>query len=308
MHTQATSTPTGWLAFELSILHRIKFGSIAMPLTGDPEIGLYLKRRRIRVAANNILESDHHRAVYSIQNNTETFDDADVDLVLADAYMPGFALSNPALSKWFSEPDAWWFDNLRRNVDLLATPAKQAAAVALAIAVGDYAHSFTENTRHYRQPLSQTFRRLAAMLPKPANNHQPNACSHTTPEAFIAESNAELLFLRLPRAEISSHFNERGLWREEWVRGGADFWPDLEARLAGSLGSPVETKSQYLHVLEGCLDRASNKKHWAISHIETGFVQADEIAETVGKFRRVEAIYTKDFSELTGKKAVMITA
>jgi hypothetical protein len=28
----------------------------------------------------------------------------------------------------------------------------------------------------------------------------------------------------------------------------------------------------------------------------------------IGKIRRVEAIYTKDFSELTGTKAVIVTA
>lgn len=308
MQLPATSTPTSWLAFELSILHRVQFGSVAIPLTGDPAIGAYLKRRRIRVTANNILQADWHKAVYAIQNNTEAFEEADVESVLEDVYMPGFKLANPALLKWFSETDAWWFDNVRRNVDKIASPAKRSAAVSLAIAVGDYAHSFNENTREYRQPLSHTFRRLAAMLPKPANNHQDNSCSNTKPETFIAESNAELLFLRLPRAEIRSRFNERGLWSEEWVRGGSDFWPEFEMGLAGSLGSPGETKSQYLRALEQCLDRASNKKHWAVSHIETGFVQAQEIADTVAKFRRVEAIYTKDFSELTGKKAVIITA
>ena len=308
MHPQATSTPTNWLAFELSILHRLKFGSVAIPLTGDPAIGLYLKRRRIRVTANNILRSDWHRAVYAIQNNAETLEEADVERVLQDVYMPGFKLDNPALLRWFSETDAWWFDNVRRSVETLESPAKRSAAVSLAIAVGDYAHSFSEQTREHRQPLSHTFRRLAALLPKPANNHQDNACANKNPEAFIAEANAELLFLRLPRAEIRSHFNERGLWSEEWVRGGSDFWPEFESELNGALGSPVETKSQYLRMLEQCLDRASNKRHWAISHIETGFVQAQEIAEAVGKFRRVEAIYTKDFSELTGKKAVIITA
>ena len=308
MQPHSTSTPTSWLAFELSILHRIQFGSIALPFTGDPAIGSYLKRRRVRVMANNILQADWHRAVFAIQNNSETFDEADVEQVLQDVYMPGFKLSNPALLKWFSETDAWWFDNIRRNIESLESPAKRAAAISLAIAVGDYAHSFTEHTREFRQPLSHTFRRLATLLPKPANNHQDNTCTNKNPEMFIAESAADLLFVRLPRAEIRSHFEERGLWREEWVRGNGDFWPEMESELSGALGSPVATKSQYLRMLEQCLDRASNKKHWAISHIETGFVQAQEVADVIGKHRRVEAIYTKDFSELTGKKAVIITA
>ena len=308
MQPHSTSTPTSWLAFELSILHRIQFGSIAFPLTGDPAIGAYLKRRRVRVLANNILQADWHRAVFAIQNNSESFGEADVERILQDVYMPGFKLANPALLKWFSETDAWWFDNIHRNIETLESPIKRAAATTLAIAVGDYAHSFTENTREFRQPLSHAYRRLVALLPKPANNHQDNACTNKNPEMFIAESAADLLFIRLPRAEIRSHFDERGLWREEWVRGSDDFWPEFESELSGALGSPVATKSQYLRMLEQSLDRASNKRHWAISHIETGFVQAQEVADVIGKHRRVEAIYTKDFSELTGKKAVIITA
>jgi hypothetical protein len=308
MQPHSTSTPTSWLAFELSILHRVEFGSIALPLTGDPALGTYLKRRRVRVTANNILQADWHRAIYAIQNNSESFEEADVEHVLHDVYMPGFKLANPALLKWFSETDAWWFDNLRRNIETLESPIKRSAAIALAIAVGDYAHSFTEQTREFRQPLSHAFRRLATLLPKPANNHQDNACTNKNPETFTAESTADLLFVRLPRAEIRSHFNERGLWREEWVRGDGDFWPDFENELSGALGSPVATKSQYLRMLDQCLDRAANKKHWAVSHIETGFIQAQEIADVIGKHRRVEAVYTKDFSELTGKKAVIITA
>jgi hypothetical protein len=56
------------------------------------------------------------------------------------------------------------------------------------------------------------------------------------------------------------------------------------------------------------LRTASHIKTWAISHIEGGFVSTQDIVETVGKIRKVDAIYTKDFSELAGTKAVIITA
>jgi len=58
---QYSTTPSGWLAFELSILQRLKFDSVAIPLTGDPAIGSYLKRRSVRVAANDLLQADWQR-------------------------------------------------------------------------------------------------------------------------------------------------------------------------------------------------------------------------------------------------------
>ncbi len=47
---------------------------------------------------------------------------------------------------------------------------------------------------------------------------------------------------------------------------------------------------------------------WAIAHVENGFIQTQDIVTTIGRIRRVETIYTKDFTELTGTKAVIIVA
>ena len=47
---------------------------------------------------------------------------------------------------------------------------------------------------------------------------------------------------------------------------------------------------------------------WALAHVEDGSISTQDIVETVGNIRRVDAIYTKDFSELTGVKAVIVTA
>ena len=42
-----------WLGFELSVLRRLKFGSVALPISGEPHLGQYLKRWSVRVSAND---------------------------------------------------------------------------------------------------------------------------------------------------------------------------------------------------------------------------------------------------------------
>ena len=74
------------------------------------------------------------------------------------------------------------------------------------------------------------------------------------------------------------------------------------------LGMAVEMKSQYLRLLEETLDKAGQIKQWAIAHVETGMMSTQEIVDTIARVRKVKAVYTKDFSELTGTKAVIITA
>jgi len=310
MQAQHKFSPRSWLAFELNVLRRMKFASAILPFTHEPALGAYLKRWNVRVSANDPTQSAWTRGVAQISNNDVRLTDDEVNSVLDDAYVPGYKLSNPALTDWFSETDAWWFDNVRRQVDLLPSPVGRALASSIAMGAGQYVMSFKDDNREYRQPLSQVFRRLWSVQPEPFNNNANNVCSNKLADDFIVESFADLMFLRLPSAhgQNTKSYLGRNAWREEWLRGGKDFWNDLESALSGHLGTATETKSQYLRLVDEILRKAAHIEHWAIAHVETGFITAQDIIETISKIRRVDTVYTKDFSELTGSKAIIITA
>lgn len=311
MLTKSAAAPKSWLAFELNVLRRLKFNSAALPFTSEPHLGAYLKRWNTRVMANDLLQSAWTKAIAAIQNNGEKLSDEDVNLILEDAYVPRYKLQNEALKNWFNETDAWWFDNVRSNIEKLSSPIAHAVALSVAMSVGDYALSFTEETRELRQPLSAAFQRLWRVLPEPFDNQENNRCQNRTAFDFIAENReTDLMFLRVPPAHKKSLRNYLGwtAWREEWLRFGDNFWNDLETAQANRLGALVETKHQYLRHLEEILQTAAHIPVWAIAHVEDGFVSTQEIVEIIARIRRVDTIYTKDFSELTGTKAVIITA
>ncbi|MFN6963900.1 MAG: hypothetical protein ACK4S4_09055 [Pyrinomonadaceae bacterium] len=302
--------PRAWLAFELNVLRRRRFQSIAIPFSHTPALGAYLKRWGVRVLANDPLQSAWTRCVASIVSNGEKLSADDVNIVLNDAYVPRYRLNDPALRNWFNETDAWWFDNVRQNIDLLQTPVARAIAATLAMATGDHARSFTEETMELRQPLSNVFRRLWTVFPESFNNGQNNSCQNRGADDFIAETRAEMMFLRLP--PLHSHplgaARAGAAWQEEWLRGGNDFWPAFAASQAGRLGMPTESKSQYLQMLEHTLNIAKHIRSWAVAHVEDGSISTQDIIDTISRVRSVDTIYTKDFSELTGTRAVIITA
>lgn len=311
MFPKSTTNPGGWLAFELNVLRRLKFSSAILPFAPDPRLGAYLKRWNVRVAANDLTQAGFVKAVAAVGNNGERLSEADVDVILEDAYVPGYRLKNEALKNWFNETDAWWFDNVRGNIEKLASTTLQATALSVGTEVGDYVLSFSEDTRQLRQPLSKIFRRFVNALPELFDNGQSNLCRNQPAKDFIAENfTADLMFLRLPPARGSNLRSQLGwtAWREEWIQGDDRFWNDLESAQAGRLGTLVETKSQYLQLLEDTLRTASNIPAWAIAHVENGFVTTQDIVETIGRIQRVDTIFTKDFSELGGTKAVIITA
>jgi hypothetical protein len=217
MHAQAKVPPKSWLAFDLNVLSRLKFESGALPYSDNPALGAYLKRWNVRVLANDPLPSLATRLAAHVANGGKSLSSDDIDKILEDVYVPGYRLQNPSLTDWFSETDAWWFDNVFRNIQTLEHSASRALASALVLATGDYVFSFTRDTRELRQPLSKTFRRLWSTQAQPFDNGQTNICTNRNPDDFISEATADLMFMRLPHAHASGFKNYLGrfAWREE---------------------------------------------------------------------------------------------
>jgi hypothetical protein len=312
-YNNSTTFPNGWLAFELGVLRRLKFSSIALPFTGEPDLCIQLKRWKVRIAANDPMLWSFTKVTALVENGSEQLSEEDLEMVLDDAYVPRDKQDNRSIAKWFNETDAWWFDNVRFNAERLHSPYKRALALTLGMMVGDYALSFDYQTRHLREPLSLTkvFRQMAATLPHPFNNSLRNPCSNQNVRAFVAErQHTDLLFLRLPVPIIKSepHRDPMLAWREEWLQGGDHFWYEYENRSAGQLGAPVQSKQQYLGFVEDLLQRAAHIPAWALMHTENGFISSEELVDTLNPIRKIEAVYTKDFSDLLGVRASIIAA
>jgi hypothetical protein len=300
----------GWLAFELSVLRRLKFRSVAIPFMGEPELGAYLKRWGLSVAANDESRWAYTKAQAVIENNTERLAELDVETVLEDAYVPHYKLNNPSLLGRFSETDAWWFENVKENAEKLESETLRALALNFGMMVGDYALSFDEETREMRQPLSKIFYRLWQSSASPVDNKRNNTSSNRQARDFLAEQRCELMFLRLPRFtnRLEHGRTSPQAWREEWLRGTDSFWEETARTSAGRLGAPVESRQQYLYLLEDLLNVALHLPTWAIAHVDDGFITTQELVECINRVRKVETIYTKDYSELMGARAVIITA
>lgn len=304
------TTPKSWLAFELGVLRRFKFKTIALPFAGEPELGIYLKRWGVRVAANDLSLWAYTKAIAMIENNEEQLDQNDVDIVVEEAYVPHHKLANPSLRLWFNETDAWWFDNVRENVEKLDSPMKRAIALSIGMMIGDYAISFNEETRVLRQPFSRVYQRVWESLAAPVDNSQRNSSANREAREFLAEQHTDMMFLRLPSAKNQRERERASVtaWREDWVHGSDGYWDDLQIARAGRLGTHVETKQQYLRFVEDLLQAAAHLQHWTIAHVENGFISTNELVETIGRVRKVDTVYSKDFSELMGARAVIVSA
>lgn len=313
VYNKPSAPRNGWLAFELGVLRRLKFASIALPFTGEPDLSVHLKGWKIRVAANDPMLWSFTKLTALLANRSEQLSEEDLELLLDDAYVPRDRQDNVSITKWFNETDAWWFDNVRFNAERLESPFKRALALTLGMLVGDYVLSFDEQTCQLREPLalSKVFRQMIQTLPRPYDNQLRHRCSNQNVRAFVAErQHTDLLFLRLPAPLLKSepHHDTLSAWREEWLQGGDYFWEEFAATSAGLLGAPVQSKQQYLGFVEDLLQRAAHLPAWALVHTENGFISSEELVDAISHIRKIDAVYTKDFSDLMGVRASIITA
>jgi hypothetical protein len=300
--------PAGWLAFELSVLRRLSFRSVVSPLCAEPDVEAYLKRWGARVNVNATSRWAAVRAAARVENNGERLTREDLDLLLEDVYVPGHRLRIPSLARRFGETHAWWFDNYRANADRLANDTKRALALDLGLSVGDYALSFDDETGELRQPLSRVLRRLNETRPAPFDNRQRNAVKHEDARRFLnAEPAADLLFLRLPATRANGNASLQA-WRDEFVDGGPTSPSTSDGAPPRWPAAPAATRQQYLSNLGELFASAARARTWAVSHVDDGHIPVEELVESLRSHRKVETVYTKDFSELTGARAVMITA
>ena len=290
-----------WLGFELNVLRRLKFASLAVPFGGQPDLEWYLKFWGKQALTNDLCQWAWWMSRALVENQGERLTEEDVALVLQNAYVPQARLYNTALHQTLNDLDAVWFDNVWQNIQMLPSETQRALAYTHALGVADYVFAFDDSTRELRRPLSQVFLHLWRSQRKLVNNGQSNAALNQDAHEFIRTARVDLLFARFPRPQgLAGLRGTLAGWRETWVRGHDMFWDEWLTTQRGKLGDAITSKQQYLQLISGFLAKAKHIPKWAIAHADDGFLSVTELGEIISQHRRIEVTYNKDFSDVLG--------
>jgi hypothetical protein len=284
------------LGFEASVLRQIEFKSIAIAFSGGTRLDWYLK-----AWGKQILSNDPRAWAAAVSKGIiearEPLTEEQIGRLLHDVYVPGTWLRNPSLRRWFSETDAWWMDNLRRNIEAAGDETLQAEALALGLQVGDYAQSFDDETRALKRPLTTVFWQLAGRIISDPGGHRNNRVHYGPAREFILRVHADLLYLDLPAAHAEVAGSEaRSQWRECWVQGK----PTDDADDLLKLTTVPQSKQSYLSGVDRLLRAAAHIKTWAVGYQEVGVASAREVSDLIKEHRPVTATYSKDLTEVAG--------
>ena len=306
VHRSDSAARRGWkgshyskktlLGFQASVLRQIEFRSVAIPFWNQARLDWYLKAWGKLIFANDprVWAGTVARATVEA---TGALSEDTISRILEDVYVPGVRLANPDLRRWFGETDAWWMDNLRRNIDGLEDQLSRAQAFALGFLTGDYALSFDDETRELRRPLTTVFWRLAGRAFAGPLGHSNNRSFNQPAEDFIKHARADLLYLSSPASHTDRGGAEaRSAWRESWASGSASDGADDGTRLA----KPPQSKQSYLATIDRLLRFAAHFKTWAVEYQDPGLATAQDIIELIKEYRPVSATYSKDVTEVAG--------
>jgi HD domain len=284
------------LGFQASVLRQVEFRSVAFGFWNQARLDLYLKAWGKVIFANDPRAWAGSLARATVEA-AEPLGEELIARILEDVYVPGVKLENADLRTWFGETDAWWLDNVRRNIDKVDDQLLRAQALALGIQTGDYALSFDETTREIRRPLTTVFWRLAGRVFGGPPAHTQNRSFNRPVDEFIKHARADLLYLSLPPSHPDGTPAEaRSEWRESWVRGGSSHETDQSEKFA----APPQSKQSYLAFADRWLRLASHFRTWAIEYQEPGMATAQDIVELIKEYRPVRATYSKDVTEVAG--------
>jgi HD domain len=284
------------LGFQASVLRQIEFRSIAIPFLNEARLDWYLKAWGKLIFANDPSAWAGIVARATVEAAGELAEDI-ISRILEDVYVPRVRLVNPDLRRWFSETDAWWMDNLRRNIDALDDELTRAQALTLGLQTGDYALSFNEETRELRRPLTTVFWQLAGRAVAGPAGHPHNRSFNQPADDFIKHARADLLYLNLPSSRAGrGGAGARSEWREAWVSGA----PRAEADRATTPAILPQSRRSYLALIDRLLRPASHFKTWAVECHEPGLATAQDVVDLIKEHRPVRATYSKDVTEVAG--------
>lgn len=282
------------LGFQASVLRQLEFRSIAIPFWSEQRLDLYLKAWAKIIFANDPRAWAATLARATVEPG-EPLTEGDVAGVLEDVYVPRVRPVNPDLRQWFGETDAWWMDNLRRNIDRLDDEHRRAQALTLGLRTGDYALSFNEETGELRRPLTTIYWQLAGRFSAGPAGQPHNRCFNRSAEDFIKQARTDVLFLTLPSAHADRGGAEaRSEWREAWVAGSPADAP------AAAKHAPPQSRQAYLASVARLLRLASHFRTWAIECQESGLATLEDVRKLIKEYRPVRATYTKDVTEVAG--------
>lgn len=294
---------------------------------GTQSVAFLLKQLGFKVITNDFLQFNHQIGLAFIENEKDTLTKDDLEVLLAtDENLNGeFSLMRQTFSNvFFTAEQAFFLDNFRANINLLANPYKRAVAFAAMnrsitrkILMGHFAHSqaliYANTPERVRRnpsiakPIKELFLDL---LPKYNEAIFDNGQENKSFGENILDLLPKLLeteridFVYFDPPYCDSHADYQSFYH--LTETFTEYWKDKQfintiKRYEPQRFSGFDKKRDIIESLHKLFEFAKEIPHWLISYNNRSYPQTEELLSIIKKYKDVE-IETKTYLNGRGGK------
>jgi DNA-cytosine methyltransferase len=289
--------------------------SIFDAFSGGSSIGYESKKRGYQTFSNDILKINYFLAKSLIENNEETLNDKDINIIFTGKPFKGFMYKNYS-EVFFFPQECMELDLYRKNIEKLSSQYKKSIAFTLIrramvrkmpysrfnlnwdkikqLRDEEYSYAKYKRKRAYHNESfkSHFIKNLDDYNNAIFNNNKINKVYHDDVFNLLNEVNADIIYLDPPyTGTMNNYFGFYGLI-DEYIQS---------KKLQAFKNNFIDKKSS-LQLFDKLFSNLSNFKYWFLSYNNNSYPSKDELINVIGKYSDDIKVIEKPYSyKVTGK-------
>ena len=276
---------------------------------GSQSVAYLFKQMQLQVITNDFLNFNHQIGLALIENSQDTLTPDDVSLLLSESPQKSeyTLISDLYTDIFFEKSEAFFLDNFRANIPLLASKYKQALAFAVLnrsmtrkITMGHFAHTQALNyandpqrvkrNRSLTRPIRDIFEEL---LPKYNNAVFNNQATNKSYQKNILDllpllDRVDLAYFDPPYCDSHADYQSFYHLPETFTK----YWKDKQfvntiKRYEPQQFSGFDKKRDVITSFETLFEYSKDIPHWLISYNDRSYPSIEILTTLISKYKEV---------------------
>jgi len=282
---------------------------------GGSSIGYEAKKRGFRVLSNDVLKINHFVAKSLIENNSQTLDAKDLEILFSGEPLRGFMYKNYAEVFFFKE-ECMELDLYRKNIEKLSSEYKKTLAFTLIrramirkmpysrfnlnwdkikqLRDEEYSYEKYKRKRAYHNESfkSHFLQNLDAYNNAVFDNEKENTAYNEDVFELLEKLHADVIYLDPPYTGTMNNYH--------------GFYSLVDEYISSKKVKPFENnfreKKSALELFDKLFSKLSNYKYWFLSYNNNSYPSKEDLIQIISKYsKNIQVIEKPHNYQITGK-------
>lgn len=294
----------------------LDFNSVFDAFAGSGTVSHRFKQKGKRVVSNDLLEFSYHVVNATIENNSETLDKKEVDMLVEDQNDASF-IQETFDGLYYPEKENIFLDKVRKNIENIESEYKKSLAIAALCRAcqkkrprGIFTYTgldkYQDGRRDLEISMEQQFREnIQAMNSAVFDNQKKNQAYNSS--VFSVQADVDLVYLDPPY--VSKHSDNRYLRRYHFIEGLCSYWDNVEIdydtktkKIKRREGNPFNHKSDIHDAFKKLFSQYSDSLI-VISYSSNSIPNKEEMLKMLSEYKQSVEVHSREYSYQFGNSS-----